>query len=114
MTTVARGAWVKWARSAPEAGIGASVPTARVSPSRTSRAMAHAINSSGVWRAALSVDVPVEVALEGGVVRGGGDIFLDVPRVGGVHAPHQRGPGAARRLDERAHVDARKEHAVAR
>jgi len=48
ITTVARGAWVMWARRTPHAGIAASVPTATVSPSRTSRAMTHAMSSSVV------------------------------------------------------------------
>src|SRR5438552_11638305 len=77
MMTVARGAWVKWASSTPHAGIAASVPTATVSPSRTSRAMTHAISSSWVYRATSAVDVAVKVALERRVVDRGGDAALD-------------------------------------
>src|SRR5213076_2541316 len=101
MMTVARGAWVKWASSTPHAGIAASVPTATVSPSRTSRAMTHAISSSWVYRATSAVDVAVKVALEGRVVVRGGD------------AADERRPGAARSLDERRDVDPLEDHAVA-
>src|SRR3990167_6315412 len=112
MITVACGAWVKCARSTPEAGTGARVPTATVSPSRTSRAMAHAISSSLVERAASAVDVAIEIALEGGVVRRGGDVFAHVIPIDRVHAADERRVRAARRLDEGRDVDALEDHAV--
>src|SRR5438034_8421376 len=95
MMTVARGAWVKWASSTPHAGIAASVPTATVSPSRTSRAMTHAISSSWVYRATSAVDVAVKVALERRVVDRGGDVLADRVGVHGRDAADERRPSAA-------------------
>src|SRR3989454_55427 len=113
MMTVARGAWVKWASNTPDAGIGASVPTATVSPSRTSRAMTHAISSSWVYRATSAVDVAVKVALERRVVDRGGDVLVDRVGVDGGDAADERRPGAAGSLDERRDVDPLEDHAVA-
>src|SRR5947199_342332 len=105
MMTVARGAWVKWASKVPHAGIAASVPTATVSPSRTSRAMTDAISSSRVYRATSVVDVAVKVALERRVVDRGGDVLADLVGVDGGDAADERRPGAAGSLDERRDVD---------
>src|SRR2546430_17618809 len=95
MMTVVRGAWVKWASSTPHAGIAASVPTATVSPSRTSRAMTHAISSSWVYRATSAVDVAVKGALERRVVDRGGDVLADRVGVDGGGAADERPPGAS-------------------
>src|SRR5436189_1916260 len=105
MTTVACGAWVKWASSTPHAGIAASVPTATVSPSRTSRAMTHAISSSWVYRATSAVDVAVKVALERRVVDRGGDVLADRVGVHGRDAADERRPSAAGSLAERRAVE---------
>src|SRR6266571_5191905 len=112
MMTVARGAWVKWASSTPHAGIAASVPTATVSPSRTSRAMTHAISSSWVYRATSAVDVAVKVALERRVVDRGGDVLADRVGVHGRDAADERRPSAAGSLDERRDVDPLEDDAV--
>src|SRR5437667_293718 len=112
MRTVARGAWGKWASKVPHAGIAASVPTATVSPSRTSRAMTDAISSSRVYRAMSVVDVAVKVALERRVVDRGGDVLADLVGVDGGDAADERRPGAAGSLDERRDVDPLEDHAV--
>src|SRR5438552_2283982 len=113
MMTVARGAWVKWASSTPHAGIAARVPTATVSPSRTSRAMTHAISSSWVYRATSAVDVAVKVALERRVVDRGGDVLADRVGVHGRDAADERRPSAAGSPDERRAVDPPQDDAVA-